>query len=101
MTESARLASHKAIEPSIERGLMARKRYQKGSVFLSGKNQDKWIGRYREDVVGMDGKVRRLRRDTVLGSKRELPTKRFARSADWMLSWPGGPDFGGKVTAIN
>jgi hypothetical protein len=58
---------------------MARKRYQKGQVFLSGKNKDKWIGRYREDVIGMDGITRRLRRDGILGTKRELPTKRLAQ----------------------
>ena len=26
---------------------MARKRYQQGSVYLVGKNKDKWVGRYK------------------------------------------------------
>ena len=92
--KSATLPVHKAIESSNERGLMARKRYQKGSVFLSGKNNDKWIGRYREDVIGMDGKTRRLRRDSILGTKRELPTKRLAqRRLDAILARINGLDY--------
>jgi len=35
-------------------------------------------GRYREDVIGADGKVFRKRTSIVLGSKREFPTKRLA-----------------------
>lgn len=56
---------------------MARKRYQTGSVFLRGKNPV-WIGRYREDVIGPDGKVVRKRRSVVLGTRKEFPTKRLA-----------------------
>jgi len=91
-SKSATLPVHKAIESSNERGLMARKRYQKGSVFLSGKNKDKWIGRYREDVIGMDGKTRRLRRDSILGTKRELPTKRLAHRASHLRARVGCSD---------
>jgi len=58
-------------------GSLARKRYQTGCVFLRGKNPV-WIGRYREDVIGADGKVFRKRTSIVLGSKREFPTKRLA-----------------------
>jgi integrase len=53
---------------------MARKRYQKGHVYLDG---DKWKGRYREDVIS-GGETIRIRREVILGSKRELPTKRLA-----------------------
>ena len=58
-------------------GSLARKRYQTGSVFLRGTNPV-WIGRYREDVIGTDGKVFRKRTSIVLGSKKEFPTKRLA-----------------------
>lgn len=58
---------------------MARKRYQQGCVYLVGKNQDKWVGRYRDDVIGTDGRTRRVRREVILGNKRELPTKRLAQ----------------------
>ncbi len=73
---------------------MARKRYQRGSVFLSGKKNDKWIGRYREDVIGLDGTVRRVRRDVILGTKREFPTKRLAqRRLDTVLARINGLDY--------
>ena len=66
---------------------MARKRYQHGRVFLKGKKQEKWVGRYREDVVEMNGKTRRVRRSVILGTKRELPTKRLAeRRLDAILA---------------
>ncbi len=58
---------------------MARKRYQQGSVFLVGKEEVKWAGRFREDVIGMDGSAKRVRREVILGSKRDLPTKRLAQ----------------------
>jgi len=54
---------------------MARRRYQKGSVILRGSN---WYGRYRESVLGPDGREIRIRRSVILGSRRELPTKRLA-----------------------
>jgi integrase len=54
---------------------MARKRYQKGYVSLVGKM---WVGRYREDFVGEDGRVVRRLRAVTLGSKKELPTKHLA-----------------------
>ena len=54
---------------------MARKRYQRGSVILQGNN---WYGRYRESVIGLDGREVRIRRSTLLGSKDEFPTKRLA-----------------------
>jgi integrase len=41
-----------------------------------------WYGRYREDVVGeADGKRKRIRRNVLLGSKKEYPTQRLAERA--------------------
>jgi integrase len=57
---------------------MARRRYQRGSVYLSGTRELVWVGRWREDTIGADGKVRRICRKQVLGSKRELQTKKLA-----------------------
>jgi len=48
---------------------------QRGSVILQGNN---WYGRYRESVIGLDGKEARIRRSTLLGSRDEFPTKRLA-----------------------
>jgi integrase len=53
---------------------LARRRYQKGSVFLRG---GKWVGRWREDEI-RNGRLVRIRRSRVLGTKAELPTKRLA-----------------------
>jgi len=73
---------------------MARKRYQQGSVYLVGKSKDKWVGRYREDVIEIDGNARRVRREVILGSKRDLPTKRLAqRRMDSVLSRINGLDY--------
>ena len=57
---------------------MTRKRYQNGRVFLKGKKEEKWVGRYREDVVEVTGTTKRVRRSVILGTKRDLPTKRLA-----------------------
>ena len=59
---------------------MARKRFQRGSVYLCGKTP-MWYGRYREDVVGEDGERKRVRRNVLLGSKKEYPTQRLAERA--------------------
>ena len=73
---------------------MARKRYQQGSVYLVGKNKDKWVVRYREDVIGIGSNTRRVRREVILGSKRDLPTKRLAqRRMDSVLSRINGLDY--------
>jgi integrase len=66
---------------------MARQRYQRGCIFLRGKNPV-WIGRYREDMLVADGATPiRVLKSVVLGSKRELPTKRLAeRKLESVLS---------------
>jgi integrase len=59
-----------------------------------GKNNDKWVGRYQEDVIGIDGNTRRVRREVILGSKRDLPTKRLAqRRMDIVLARINGLDY--------
>jgi hypothetical protein len=57
----------KVIGSSSNGGSMARKRYQRGFVYLDG---DKGKGRYREDLITEDG-TKRVRREVILGSKRE------------------------------
>jgi len=81
------LCPNRTIGPSGKENSVARKRYQHGRVFLKGKKKEKWVGRYREDVVEMDGNTRRVRRSVILGTKRELPTKRLAeRRLDAILA---------------
>ena len=55
--------------------LLARRRYQKGQVILQGTS---WYGRYRESILGPDCGERRIRRNTLLGTKKDFPTKRLA-----------------------
>lgn len=70
---------------------MARRRYQTGSLFLRGNN---WIGRWREDVMDGAGAVRRLRRSAVIGTLKQLPTKRLARRRlDLVLGRINAPNY--------
>jgi len=55
---------------------MARSRYQKGHVFLVGRT---WFGKYREDVIGLDGNTIRKQITVSLGTKNEIPTKPLAK----------------------
>src|SRR5438105_4594009 len=57
---------------------MARRRFQRGSVFERGKREKVWVGRWREDVIGPDNQVRRISRKEVLGTKKDFPTKKLA-----------------------
>lgn len=92
--QSVTLCPHRTVESSRKENSMARKRYQRGRAFLDGKNKDKWAGRYREDVIGTDGRIRRVRRYVILGTKRELPTKRLAeRRMDALLSRVNGLEY--------
>ena len=57
---------------------MARRRFQRGSVLLRGKRRPKWVGRWREDVINSEGKLVRINRKEVLGTKSDFPTKKLA-----------------------
>jgi integrase len=78
--EENRCTLSSAIESalSVEAQRMARRRYQRGTVMLSGSRNPAWIGRYREDVVEPGGQVRRVCRKVVLGYKTDIPTKKLA-----------------------
>ena len=56
---------------------MARRRYQKGQLWLEGKT---WYGRWREDVL-VGGVRKRIRRQEAIGSFKDYPTKRLAQRA--------------------
>src|SRR5438876_10280198 len=78
LVQSAALQPHRAIESSRERDSMARRRYQKGQLWLEGKT---WYGRWREDVL-VGGVRKRIRRQGAIGSFKDYPTKRLVR---WMI----------------
>jgi integrase len=68
---------------------MARKRYQKGFVYLDG---DKWKGRYREDVITGQGTMR-IRREVILGCKREMTKPLAERRMEVVLARINGLDY--------
>jgi integrase len=57
---------------------MARRRFQRGSVQLTGKRKQKWVGRWREDAITKEGQLIRINRKAVLGTKTDFPTKKLA-----------------------
>jgi integrase len=60
-------------------------------VFLIGTT---WYGKYREDVVGEDGRTRRKQVTVTLGSKKEIPTKPLAkRRMELILARINSPDY--------
>lgn len=76
---------------------MARRRYQRGSLVKEG---NRWVARWREDVVLPSGDVKRIRRKEVLGNIEELPTKKLAqRSLDKRLDPINDEDYRPATTA--
>lgn len=87
------LSHQRPIGLSGKENPMARKRYQHGRVFLKGKKNEKWVGRYREDVLEMDGKTRRVRRSVILGGKREMTKPLAERRMEVVLARINGLDY--------
>ena len=56
---------------------MARRRFQRGHLELSG---DRWIGRWREDVI-QDGQIKRVLGWHPIGTTKDYPTRRLALRA--------------------
>jgi len=72
---------------------LARRRFQTGTLQLRGKKKV-WVLRWREDVIGSDGAIKRIGHTTVLGTKAELPTEKLARRrADILLARVNRPDY--------
>jgi len=57
------------------------RRWQRGSVYKTGKQTKTWYGIWREDVLDADGKMKRQQRNVKLGTVAELPTQAAARDA--------------------
>ena len=81
-------------QPFDERGgSLARRRYQKGRLFLRGK-KGVWIGRWREDLINSNGTVTRVEKSAILGTKTELPTRRLAsRRLELLLARVNAPSY--------
>jgi integrase len=80
-------------------GSLARRRFQKGRVFLRGKKNPVWVGRWREDFIE-NGRIRRIERSEVLGSHSDYPTKRLAlRELEKRLTVVNDPRYRARPTA--
>jgi integrase len=80
-------------------GNLARRRFQKGRVFLRGKKNPVWVGRWREDEIE-NGETRRIERSEVLGAKSDFPTKRLVlRELEKRLSVVNDPRYRARPTA--
>jgi integrase len=83
--------STEAIESSERGDSLARKRFQRGHVFLIGGT---WFGKFREDVIEGEGNTRRKQVTVTLGSKKDIPTKPLAkRRMELILARINSPDY--------
>jgi integrase len=73
---------------------MARRRYQRGYLYLRGRKTSVWVGRWREDVMRSDGSVQRIRRSLVIGTRADFPTRRLAeRQFETLLARINAPSY--------
>ena len=80
--------------------LLARRRYQKGTLILRGKREKVWVGRWLEDELQTDGTIKRIHKSDVLGSHKDFPTKRLAqRELDGRVSVVNSPTYRARPTA--
>lgn len=90
------IASQDLQNQQAERGrLLARRRFQRGSLELEGKRNPKWVAQWREDELrpGMT-KPYRVHRKRVIGTKREFPTRRLAqRELERVLAEVNNPQY--------
>lgn len=66
------LAVQEHVNESERKFRMARRRFQEGNVFKRGKKRKVWVARWREQVIGADGKLEFIRKAEVLGPVAEL-----------------------------
>lgn len=100
-TECASLPLEAQQNGEREERKLARRRFQKGSLFLrKNKRQPVWVGRWVEDEIGSDGKVHRVHRKEVLGTRDEFPTRRMAlRELQARLDVVNSPIYRARPTA--
>jgi integrase len=67
-----------AVVSAAERSKLMRRRNQRGTLFLRGKREAVWVGRWLEDEVNAAGETHRRHVSVVLGTKKELPTRKLA-----------------------
>jgi integrase len=73
-------------ESAVERRLLMRRRYQKGTLIQRGKRELLWVGRWLEDEIRTDGTVHRRHKSAPLGSVNELTKRQAQRELDKLLA---------------
>jgi integrase len=73
-------------ESAVEKRLLMRRRYQKGTLLLRGKREPVWIGRWLDDEVRSDGTIHRRHKSAVLGLASELSKREARRELDKILA---------------
>ncbi|MGA7363622.1 MAG: tyrosine-type recombinase/integrase [Candidatus Sulfotelmatobacter sp.] len=70
-----------AVASAAERNKLMRRRHQRGTLLERGKREKVWVGRWLEDEIDGAGELHRRRVSLVLGTKKELPTRKLAARA--------------------
>src|SRR5262245_36202016 len=65
-------------EPPGKEAVVARRRFQTGTLVKLGKRRRVWVIRWREDVLRDDGIIARVRRAETIGTVAEMPNRRDA-----------------------
>jgi hypothetical protein len=73
-------------QSAVERRLLMRRRYQKGTLLQRGKRELLWVGRWLEDEIRTDGTVHRRHKSAPLGAVNELTKPQARRELDKILA---------------
>jgi integrase len=73
-------------ESAVERTLLMRRRYQKGTLLQRGKRELQWVGRWLEDEIRTDGTIHRRHKSAPLGAVNELTKRQARRELDKILA---------------
>lgn len=73
-------------ESAVERSLLMRRRYQRGTLLKRGTREAVWIGRWLDDEVRADGSIHRRHKSAVLGAVDEMSKREARRELDKILA---------------
>jgi integrase len=85
-TATAASANIAGAESAVERSLLMRRRYQKGTLLKRGSREVLWVGRWLEDEVKADGTIYRKHKSAVLGPANEMTKREARRELDKILA---------------
>jgi integrase len=70
----------------VERSLLMRRRYQRGTLLQRGTQDAVWVGRWLEDEVRADNSIHRRHKSTVLGLVGVMSKRQARRELDKILA---------------